>query len=122
MEQQSTTVSPKAPPAPKAASPPSFNKEANELITEARREAQDILKEARSAAATQASSLLEVGETLVLVACQHHDVGISPFFPKFGWPTGSRVLCRSRPCLLLVSRFQRNKHLARQQQQPVRLC
>lgn len=69
MDQQSTKASPKASPARKGESPPSpIRSEANELITEARREAEDILSEARSEAATQASSLLEVGETLVINA------------------------------------------------------
>lgn len=68
MEQQSTKAPPKVSPAPKTVSAPSSTRsEANALITKARQEAEDILKEARSAAATQASSLLEVGETLTLL-------------------------------------------------------
>lgn len=58
VEQQSTTAAPKAPPAPKAVtfvSPPSS--EAKDLVTVAKREADEILKQARSAGA----SLLEVG-------------------------------------------------------------
>lgn len=57
IEQQSTKAAPKAPPAPKAVSPVSSPSEAKDLVAKAKREADEILKQARSAGA----SLLEVG-------------------------------------------------------------
>lgn len=94
MQQQPTKSSPKTPPSGTPSS--TLGREAKELITKAKREAEEILQQARSTGAAQAASLLEVG---TIHACH-------AWFPRLdysmtscarrGWRSMYELFCHAR--------------------------